>query len=146
MTITAWTMALTLWLIAALHVYWGFGGLWPAVDAGALARTVVGARGVQRMPSLTACATVAAVLIGVGTWPLLVVGVLPPVWPCWLLVATGMAIAGVFLARGCAAYWPVWRRRVPEEPFATLDRSLYGPLCLALGLASLTLLWKGSTS
>ena len=137
------TLTLVLWLIAGLHAYWGFGGVWPAADTSALARTVVGARGLNTMPPLGACVLVAALLIGVGIWPLFAVGLLPPWWPPWLLAASGAAMSAVFLARGLAAYLSVWRRRVPEQPFATLDRQLFGPLCLALGISFATLTERG---
>ena len=40
---------------------------------------------------------------------------------------------------------PAWRRRLPEEPFATYDQRYYGPLCLALAAGFATLILGGST-
>ena len=48
----------------------------------------------------------------------------------------------VFLVRGALAYTSFWRRLTPQEPFATLDRTRYGPLCLAIGLG-FVVLWLG---
>ena len=143
MTALAWALALTLWLIAAVHFYWGLGGLWPARNATSLARAVVGARGITRMPAATACLTVAAVLVAIGSWPLYATAVLPAISPSWFVYAAGTAIAAIFLARGVAPYLVIWRRRTPEQPFVSLDRWLYGPLCLALGTGFAVLLLKG---
>jgi MFS family permease len=64
--------------LAALHLYWGRGGLWPEENETALARTVVGARGIREMPGDTACYTVAFVLFLAGCWPLSAFLGLPP--------------------------------------------------------------------
>jgi hypothetical protein len=144
MTTLAIGLAVVLWVIAALHAYWGLGGLWPAADAKTLARTVIGAPGVEVMPSLAACTVVAVVLAAAGLWPLFAGGVLPAIWPKWLMLAGGIGCAVAFLARGLAGYHPAWRRRWPEQPFARLDRQRYAPLCLALGFGFVVLLLKGS--
>lgn len=43
------------------------------------------------------------------------------------------ALAVIFSGRGLSSFTPWFRASQSEEPFATLDRRLYGPLCLALG-------------
>ena len=53
----------------------------------------------------------------------------------------GAGIATVFLARGVAGYVPAWRRLQSAEPFTTLDRRYYAPLCLALGTGFLIILF-----
>ncbi len=143
MTVLAWVMAVVLWGIAALHSYWGAGGVWPGTDALSLARTVVGARGIKRMPSTSACLLVAAVLVGLGHVALELAGVVPILLPEPLLTLVAAGSAIVFLGRGFAAYLPSWRRLVPDEPFASLDRRLFGPLCLALGFGFVVLVLKG---
>ena len=50
-----------------------------------------------------------------------------------------MLLALVFLARGVLGYTAGWRARFPTEPFATLDRKNYSPLCLVLGAGFLIL-------
>jgi hypothetical protein len=55
------------------------------------------------------------------------------------LTALGALLALVFLARGVLSYTPAWRASHPVEPFATLDRRNYGPLCFWVG-AGLTIL------
>jgi hypothetical protein len=142
--LVALALAAIIWGLAALHAYWGQGGLWPEENETALARTVVGAPGVSKMPSEASCFIVAFVLFLAGCWPLAVyLGVLPSPLPSELNVFAGYGLAAVFLARGAAAYAPAWRQRFPEEPFATNDRRLYGPLCLLIGLAFAFLLSLG---
>jgi TRAP-type C4-dicarboxylate transport system permease large subunit len=92
----------------------------------------------------SACFTVAAMLAGVSAWPLFAAGLLSAAWPSWLTRLTGAVIAAVFVVRGIAGYVPAWRRRHSAEPFATLDRRIYAPLCLALGAGSITILLRGS--
>ena len=142
--VVAIALAAILWGLAALHAYWGRGGFWPEENELALARTVVGAKGIREMPAETACFTVASILFLAGCWPLAVyLGVLPVPLPVELAVIAGYGAAIVFLARGFAAYLPAFRQRFPEEPFATKDRQLYGPLCILIGLAFAFLLSLG---
>jgi Protein of unknown function (DUF3995) len=133
-------LPLVLFTLAALHAYWGLGGRWPGHDELSLARSVVGSKGITRMPSSKACFAVMALLIGVGLWPLFMAGVLPALWPNWLTLLAGWGFVLVFVGRGLAAYVPAFRLLAPEEPFASLDRQLYAPLCLALGGGFLFLL------
>jgi hypothetical protein len=132
-TIVALGLALLLWSLAVLHLYWGRGGLWPAQDEFSLARQVVGAPGIRAMPSPSACYAVGALLFFAGLWPLATVGVLPALFPAELMLLAGYGLTALFLARGAAAYLNLFRQHFPEEPFATLDRRLYGPLCLFIG-------------
>jgi hypothetical protein len=52
----------------------------------------------------------------------------------------GAAIAAVFLSGGIGGYTSAWHRRFGEQPFATLDRLAYSPLCLLLGAGYIALL------
>ncbi|HTR82828.1 MAG TPA: DUF3995 domain-containing protein [Reyranella sp.] len=127
-------LSLVLLVIAALHAYWGLGGLWPAKTAAELASTVVG-DGRKRMPAPIACFAVAAVLVGIAGWPWVIIA-----WPGNELVSVGsVMIAAVFFVRGSAGYSPRWRARFKAEPFATRDMYFYSPLCYALaaGFAAL---------
>ena len=133
------TLASILWVIALMHAYWGFGHVWPAADAKLLARTVVGARNIERMPPPASCFAVAFALCGVGLWPLMASRLVTPAASLRLVLWAGMAFALTFLARGVAAYTAAWRRLFPEQPFASLDRRYYAPLCLALGVGFIIL-------
>jgi hypothetical protein len=130
-------------VIAALHAHWGRGGTWPAASAERLAKSAVGTPGITRMPSPRSCFVVAALLAAVATWPLFAVDLLPTAWPHWLTLLAGAGIAAVFVGRGVAGYTAAWRRRFSEQPFATLDRLAYSPLCLVLGAGFLILLVDG---
>ena len=124
-------LALVLAAIAALHAYWGFGGLWPASDQETLVRAVVGRAGRRRMPPQAITFAVAFAVTVAAALPLLLGGLLGTM-PQWL-PAVGFAAALVFVARGIAGWTPAWRRLWPAEPFATRDRQIYSPLCLAIG-------------
>lgn len=114
-------------VIALVHGLWGLGIWVPIRNEEALAHAVVGARGVTRMPGPIPCFLVAAGLM---------IFVLA-IWMPHTLLGSLVLWIGVivFLLRGVLAYVPFWRRMTPEEPFATLDRRIFGPLCLALGVA-----------
>jgi hypothetical protein len=136
-------VALLLFAIAALHAYWGFGGVWPGTDAASCAKTIAGFRGANTMPgpgaslAVTAALAVAALIALVrGGW------ILPPL-PGALFALGAIGAALVFLGRGIAGFTPAWRRLTPEQPFARLDVRYYSPLCLLIGLALLLLALKG---
>ncbi|THA64861.1 DUF3995 domain-containing protein [Ensifer adhaerens] len=50
------------------------------------------------------------------------------------------AFAAIFVARGLLAFTTAFHQRHGTEPFVTLDRRIYGPLCLVIGAGYLTLL------
>ena len=62
--VIALAAALTLVLaaIAALHAYWGFGGIWPGRDAADCARRIAGFRDIRAMPGPAASFAVAGLL------------------------------------------------------------------------------------
>jgi hypothetical protein len=132
-----------LFAIALLHAHWGLGGVWPAANAGRLAKAAVGTPGIMRMPPPRSCFAVAAVLAGVAAWPLFAARLLPEAWPHWLTLLAGGGIVAVCFGRGVAGYTSAWRRRFSEQPFARLDRIAYSPLCLALSVGFLTILIAG---
>ena len=122
-------------LLGGIHFLWGLGVWFPIRDEAQLTRTVVGAPGVYRMPGPIPCflVTVGLGLMALTLW-------LPPSWLVKLVMWLG-AIA--FLARGALTYTKFWRRVATEEPFATLDKRYYGPLCLFLGAAVIFVCLKG---
>lgn len=124
-------------VIALVHLAWAAGVTWPFASERDLARAVVGTRGIERMPAPDLCALVAAALLAAAAWPWL--GGLGALRPLGLA-----ALALVFLARGGASYVPALRALGPEEPLATYDRRLYGPLCLALGAGFAVLLLRAT--
>jgi len=135
MTMLAILVFLTLAAIAALHAAWGFGMRWPAEDERDLVALVLGATGRTRMPASAECLAAAVAIFTPGLVALAAAGLIAVPASPGLLAAVAALIAAVFAARGLAAYLPAWRRRFAQEPFATLDRSWFGPLCLLLALA-----------
>lgn len=125
-----------LFVPAALHLLWAIGAWVPIRDEAALARATVGAPGNTKMPGPIPCALVSVALSFAAALPHLTT------FPLRTLLLLG--IAAVFLLRGMAAYLPAWRKLVPEEPFATLDRRYYGPLCLLLGTSFLLFTLTGA--
>lgn len=142
--VVAVALASVLAAIALLHVYWGLGGLWPAADEQALVRTVVGDPRLKRMPAPWLCWLVAGAILVTAAWPLLLTGFLGGFVPRWLVVCIGFAMMAVFLLRGLAGFVSPWRARHPLEPFATLDRRYYSPLCLVIAAGFAVVLLKGN--
>jgi hypothetical protein len=139
MIVLAFALSFVLLLVTALHVYWGIGGIWPGTDAASCARAVGGFRGVDQMPTPTACFAVAACLGLATLWPMALMGVFATPFALQGLALTAFLIGLVFLARGIAGYTPAWRRLTPEQPFATNDLRYFSPLCLLLGAGFITL-------
>ncbi len=119
-------LSVVLLALSVLHVMWGIGYWFPIQDEAALVRAVAGFSGAEEMPGAVPCALVAVALfmaVSCLWWP-------PGPFRFLALIVIG----AVFVARGAAAFTPVWRKLTPVEPFATLDRTYYGPLCLVIGL------------
>ena len=120
MIVLAVILTLVLAAIAALHVYWGFGGIWPGRDAADCAAA----------PAAFAAHAPCPVRPHASLWPLRSPSRrLIPIFArrcdsaCWPALA-GLAVALVFLGRGVAGFTPAWRRLTPEQPFATARRPL----------------------
>ena len=138
--IAAPLLALVLVALAALHIFWGLGGVWPGRTPGDLARRVVGGPPGMSAPPPWACYAVAALLL-LGAWmPLAFIGFfsapLPPTVILWGLYG----MAGVFFLRGVLGYFMErWRPSTVGSPFVRLNRVVYSPLCLLLGLLAFLL-------
>lgn len=137
----ALVLAIPLTAIAALHVYWGIGGVWPGTDRASCARAVVGFNSL--MPSPTACFAVAIVLLVTLLVALALGGWFATPLDRIRLAGMALLIGLGFLARGVAGYTPWWRRLTPEQPFARLDTRLYSPFCLLLGAGFVALALQG---
>ena len=126
--------------IAGLHAYWAFGGLWPCDDEETLVRTVVGTKHRSAMPPVWLTLVVVVLLFAAALLPLSVTpvfaGLLPPIFGHGGLAG----LAAIFVARGLLAFTTAFHQRHGTEPFVTLDRRIYGPLCLVIGAGYLTLL------
>ncbi|MGR3635320.1 MAG: DUF3995 domain-containing protein [Shimia sp.] len=136
MTFLATLLTITLLIPAALHLLWAIGYWIPIKDEVALARATVGAKDITRMPPAVPCAVVAMALLFAAILPHI------PAFPLHSFLMSGAAV--VFLLRGAIAYTPFWRKIFCEEPFVTLDRRLYSPLILAIGVVFLILRLQGA--
>ncbi|MEX4006152.1 DUF3995 domain-containing protein [Neoaquamicrobium sediminum] len=143
MTLVATLVALVLVLLAALHVYWGLGGVWPGTDQKSCARAIAGFKGIDRMPSPPAAFSVAAALAVAALIALALAGIVTLPLPAALIRLGGLGAALVFLGRGIAGFTPAWRRITPEMPFARNDRLYFSPLCLLIGAGFTLLLFQG---
>ena len=145
MTMIALILAIILWALAALHVYWGVGGVWPGTDVRSCARAIAGFRGIEAMPSMQAASAVAAALGFAGLLAFRLAGHGAGLLPANLALLGGTLAIVVFAGRGLAGYLPAWRRLTPEMPFARYDVRYYSPLCLVLGAGFAILTLQGAT-
>lgn len=129
-------LTLILGLVALIHALWGMQIWVPIRDEEQLARTVVGAKGVTRMPGAIPCFLVVAGLLVI----------IAALWmPQMLVFRIVLWVAFVvFAGRGGIAYTKFWRQMTPEQPFSEYDRKFYAPLCLLIAAGLLIVLLGGS--
>jgi hypothetical protein len=135
MTSLAVMVFLALAAIATMHVTWGLGARWPAESERDLVALVIGRTGQTRMPSAIECFAAAAAIAAAGVVALVVADLVHVPGPRSLATAAGAVVTLVFAGRGIAAYLPAWRRRFSQQPFAAMDESWYGPVCLLFAVA-----------
>lgn len=139
-------IALVLFVVSAVHVIWAVGYSWPCPDQQTLVRTVVGhpdtGADMPPFPSAGLTALVALAIAVAGLFALWAGGAFSLPLPHWLLIGGLAVLTLVFFARGVSSYtiMRVWSR--PCEPFATLDRRYYAPLCIILGCSFGWLFWQ----
>ncbi|MBN9316520.1 MAG: DUF3995 domain-containing protein [Devosia sp.] len=121
--------------VAIACLMWAIGAPWPIRDPALLARTVIGRPGVTRVPKLASLA-VAILALAAG---ILALSLADHTAGDWWLTLIGVLLAAIFFGRGALGYTEGWRARFSEQPFATLDRKNYSPLCIALGVGFLLL-------
>ena len=132
MPFSAILVVIVLLAIAGLHLLWAAGSHWPAADEATLAKTVVGSKGIKKMPPRLASLLVAVVMTGVAHVVLVHAGLMQGflLFQMYRIILVAMIL--VFSFRGLAAYIPHWRAMVPGQPFARFDQTRYGPLCLVI--------------
>lgn len=139
------TVFVVLAVIAALHVYWGFGGLWPAADLRSLIDTVIGDPRMTEMPSRSLTLVIAGLIFAAGAFALTANLQAPRLFRVFFKIAIA-TIAIVFVVRGVSGYvLPESVRARLSEPFATYDQLYYAPLCLLLGAAFIALFFARPT-
>lgn len=133
MDILAYILCGTLIVIGLVHLLWALGSTWPCKDEVTLAKTVVGSRGIEKMPPRWASLFVALCLFAASYWALALRGLAPVKIPQLFTVLGGLVLAGVFGARGVFGVLPAFERLSPEQPFLKLNRRIYSPLCFLIG-------------
>lgn len=134
--IVAGLLAIPLLALAIAHLLWSVGIMWPIRDPALLARTVTGRPGPPRMPPK---------LLSFGVFLLALVAcviafaVADPTSGGLGLTLLGVLAALGFFARGAVGFTAGWAARTPEQPFRSLDRKTYSPVCLAIGAGFLIL-------
>jgi hypothetical protein len=125
-TAAASILFLLLLTVSIAHFLWAVGSPWPIRDPALLARTVIGNPKIERVPRFAsfviALLVLAAAAIGTALADKASGGL--------LLTLAGIGLTLVFGIRGILGYTPAWRANFSLEPFATLDRRVYSPLCL----------------
>ncbi len=129
----AMVLALVLWGIALVHLYWALGGLWPARSGDELVRMVVGGEGARAMPGRGLTLAVALLIALAGLWPLLYLGRIAAPLPSWLIGPGMWGLAALFLLRGALTYLPRAWHRQKDLPFYRLNRRCFSPLSLVIG-------------
>ncbi len=151
----------TLSLVALVHAYWGAGGKWPGTDDESLAKIVIGRKGLTQIPKAGLTFLVALLILIAGIIPLLwlsgkdssleLIKILPRSFhsslafingrlPNWVLNTGMIGLTLIFFVRGMVTYTSWAKEQTPEEPFRSLDKKYYAPLCLGLGVCFLCVL------
>ena len=123
-------MFIALLALSFAHFLWSIGRTWPIRNETLLAQTVIGLPGITRMPSKLLTFAVSLLILSAGIAALALADHASGGW--WLTLL-GAVLAAVFIGRGVLGYTKGWRERFPTEPFASLDRNNYSPLCFWIG-------------
>ncbi len=132
-----WILLTALSLIAALHLLWATGSTWPLDDPAQFARTFVGIESDRATPGAAITTAVALLIFAAGVLPVWVAGHISLPLPSWCGPVSMWVLVAVFGLRGLSTYaLPNLPR---AEPFKSLDRRYFAPLCLLLGAGFLSL-------
>lgn len=137
MNVAPTILILVLVVLAVLHAWWGFGGLWPGRDERHLVGLVVGRTRSMQMPGLVASLLVALALLTAAALVALRAKLISVDFgaPVDGLLRTGFWIAfAVFALRGVAGFIPPIFTYASGTPFETLNRRFYSPLCLLIAI------------
>ena len=127
-TAAASILFLALLIVAIAYFLWAIGSTYPIRDKALVARAIDGRPGVERLSRAGAfgVAVFALVAAGIGT-------ALGDTESGGLVLTIVGAVVGLlFAVRGVLGYTAGWRAAHPVEPFASLDRRYYSPLCLVV--------------
>lgn len=140
--VIGWGLFTVLTLISLLHIYWGYGGLWPADSVRDLIDLVIGDARFERMPPKWMTLIVAGLIAAAG-WMALEKSAIIALLPSRLVTAATWCLIVVFALRGLSTYLLTIGLRETSpyrtEAFQKYDSILYAPLCLAIAAAFLIL-------
>ncbi len=131
--ILAYFVFLVLSTISAIHIYWGIGGYWPADSRANLVRTVVGTEH-RDMPSLSLTLLVSIIFFLIGLVPIFWLKIVIIPIDRGLLDILIILLGIIFTVRGFVTYTTVAVKYSTVEPFTTLNRRYYSPLCLVIAI------------
>jgi len=121
-------------LIALIHIVWALGSYWPAKDEQSLINTVIGSAKRSVMPAPFLIILVAIGIFGAGLCVLWGPELISLPFPEWIKQTSLISLIIIFAARGISTYLFVAPLVNRTEPFKTLDRQYFAPLCLLLSL------------
>lgn len=93
------------------------------------------------MPSRGLTLLIAVMIILAGAVPIFWTQILPIAIDRQLQAVAMMIVATIFLLRGIITYTPIAAKYPTVEPFGTLNKKYYSPLCLILGLSFVSMLF-----
>ncbi len=132
--------ALLLTIAGAFYLLWAAGSTFPFANEQSLARSVIGHRGITRVPSRRAFLYLGVLLLAAALAAFLMGGFSEMYSASKVVLAPlGLILAFVFLIRGVAGVLPAFERAAPEQPYLRLNRRLYSPFCLLIGAGFLFL-------
>ncbi|MFN4185893.1 MAG: DUF3995 domain-containing protein [Hyphomonas sp.] len=133
-------LAIVLGCLGLIHLIWAAGMSFPFPNEQSLARSIVGRRGITRLPSRAAVALLGILLLcGAGAAAIMGHYASSMTALKFLLVPVGLFLSAVFLLRGLVGVLPAFERAAPEQPYLSLNRRVYSPLCALIGAGFLAL-------
>ena len=131
--ILAYTNAIILILISAIHFYWAAGGKW-AMDS--VFPEIKSSNPIR--PSILATVFVAFVFLGFAIIYLSKTPLFSIQLPLFFKRYGVLILAGIFIIRAIGEFKYVgFFKTMKDSKFAKLDTKFYSPLCLYLGVSSL---------
>lgn len=134
------SLAAALSAAALLYLLWAAGLTFPFANEQTLARSIIGRRGITRVPSRRAFLYMSTLLLAAAFAAFLMGGFseqVPRAKP--FLAPVGLLLTLVFLGRGIVGVLPAFERAAPEQPYLSLNRRIYSPLCALVGAGFLFL-------
>ncbi len=134
MAVISILLVVIFFVLSGIHFNWAFGGKWGFNDA--LPTTKSGKRVLN--PRKIDSAIVGIGLLSFCLFYLFRTGLVPILFPDWMLKYIGWIVTLVFLARAIGDFKYVgFFRKVVQTDFSRADARYFSPLCLLIGLLAL---------